>query len=297
MPEHNLLVGSQLHEPFHFISATDPGAVGAGKWWIQIPVDQSAGLIYRRNLANTAWIPTGGGSGGGGLSWTTAPLIATTSTSAGAVAYDSNYLYIATSINHWRRLKFTQFAPEGIFTFSSSGDEFGTIYFLGTNLNQNTNWTNPHTATYVTAVLSSVGVGGASELVDRTINDLYTGNAANSWMSIDLGVARTLIPNYYSIRARSSTSGGGIHPRTWKFQGSNNAVSNSVVDLNAATWVDLNIQTSNTTLTTINQWLSLPVSGVVVGYRWFRIFQTGVNSGGSNFLAMAELELYGTLTF
>jgi hypothetical protein len=50
-----------------YVSATDPGPVGADKMWI----DKSTGPPYAlwvRNTANTAWegVGTGGGGGGGG---------------------------------------------------------------------------------------------------------------------------------------------------------------------------------------------------------------------------------------
>ncbi|HEY3167259.1 MAG TPA: hypothetical protein VGK57_08525 [Candidatus Binatia bacterium] len=37
---------------FHYEQPTDPGAVGAGKWWADTTNDR----VGRRNDANTAWV-------------------------------------------------------------------------------------------------------------------------------------------------------------------------------------------------------------------------------------------------
>lgn len=60
MPEHRDLAGNSLHLPFHYVQTTDPGAVGAGKWW----ANTTNNTTNRRNDANTAWLSFGGASGG-----------------------------------------------------------------------------------------------------------------------------------------------------------------------------------------------------------------------------------------
>lgn len=56
MSTHRQLSGQQLHEPFHYAQDDDPGAVGAGKYWLEL----STGLIHRRNTGDTAWDIVGG---------------------------------------------------------------------------------------------------------------------------------------------------------------------------------------------------------------------------------------------
>lgn len=53
---HSQYSGSELHQPYHFIQESDPGAVGAGLFWLQI----STGNVSRRNDANTSWVGIGG---------------------------------------------------------------------------------------------------------------------------------------------------------------------------------------------------------------------------------------------
>lgn len=61
--QHNSLTGTHAVHPFAFKQSTDPGAVGAGKGW----VDTSSGPPYSlkiRNAANTGWDAVGATSGG-----------------------------------------------------------------------------------------------------------------------------------------------------------------------------------------------------------------------------------------
>lgn len=41
-----------FHAPFHYEGLSDPGAVGAGKWW----ADTASLLLKRRNAGNSGWI-------------------------------------------------------------------------------------------------------------------------------------------------------------------------------------------------------------------------------------------------
>lgn len=52
---HNTLTGIELHEPYHYVQAADPGAVGAGKYWLDTTV-ATAPVLKRRNGADAAWI-------------------------------------------------------------------------------------------------------------------------------------------------------------------------------------------------------------------------------------------------
>lgn len=51
MPVHNALTGNELHNPFHYNQSSDPGSVGASKWWF----DTANNRIRVRNAGNTAW--------------------------------------------------------------------------------------------------------------------------------------------------------------------------------------------------------------------------------------------------
>lgn len=183
--------------------------------------------------------------------------------------------------------------PAGVFQFDSFADDQGVAYWIGTNYGAE-NWTNPHDAGRVTVVMSSIDAGGPSNMVNRQGGqNNHTQNIANSWMSIDLGAGNTLIPSYYILQNRGQYTGNIL--RNWKLQGCNNASSNSVTDLNNATWVDLDTRINDTTRTdSPDAWGGYAVSGVSQGYRWLRIFQFLLDSAGANYLVLGEFEFYGT---
>lgn len=180
--------------------------------------------------------------------------------------------------------------------YVSDGDANGVFYFAGQNFTTSGVWANPHTDGRVVVVRSSNDVGTATDVVDRTTNDSYTGNAVNSWVAIDLGVARSAVVTKYSLRNRSFADRA---IRNWKLQGTNSAASNSVADLAAAAWTDLETRTGDVTMASVaNQWATYTLGATPAAYRWLRILQTGVNAGGDYYLTAAtEIEFYGTLSY
>lgn len=77
--EHSTLTALQLHEAFHYVQTSDPGAVGAGKYWLDTTA--SPYVLSRRNAGNSAWV-TVGASGGGSPIASYNPDIPPTSPSA-----------------------------------------------------------------------------------------------------------------------------------------------------------------------------------------------------------------------
>lgn len=56
MSVHSQFKGLEIHQPYHFIQESDPGAVGAGLFWLQV----STGNVSIRNDVDTAWTGIGG---------------------------------------------------------------------------------------------------------------------------------------------------------------------------------------------------------------------------------------------
>jgi hypothetical protein len=52
MTLHSAMTGLDLHQPFHYIQETDPGAIGAGFTWFK----KSTKVLSYRNDSNTGWI-------------------------------------------------------------------------------------------------------------------------------------------------------------------------------------------------------------------------------------------------
>lgn len=57
MANHETLTGTAIHEAFHYIQATDPGAVGASKYWLDTTTEPY--VLKRRNAGNSDWVTVG----------------------------------------------------------------------------------------------------------------------------------------------------------------------------------------------------------------------------------------------
>jgi hypothetical protein len=165
-------------------------------------------------------------------------------------------------------------------------------------------YTNPHEmgAGGVVAAMSSVGDGSPKWFVmhdhnGRTSN--YTDNIPNSWMAVDLGPGRQLVPNHYCLR--HGFAHGGFRLLHWRFEGSNDG----------ATWTVLKAHIYEASPFpehgySVAAWPVDPpaASGAGAagspGFRHFRIIQTGKNTEDDDFnplhdysLNCAGIELYG----
>lgn len=66
---HSDLTGpTNLHEAFHYVQTSDPGAVGAGKYWLDT-TGGSPFTLKRRNAGDTNWDVIGASAAGNGLGW------------------------------------------------------------------------------------------------------------------------------------------------------------------------------------------------------------------------------------
>ena len=114
----------------------------------------------------------------------------------------------------------------------------------------------------------------------------YTKNEPNSWMAVDLKGAR-LVPDHYELRSDQTT--GSHKPRHWELQASDDG----------RRWETLRSHSGDESLSaqpmSVAHW---PLDAAVVAgraFRHFRIVQTGKNSGGTDQLMCAGIELYGLL--
>jgi hypothetical protein len=64
---HSDLVQNNLHEAFHYVQTSDPGAVGAGKYWLD--TTSSPYILKRRNPGDSAWVTIGASAVAGNVSW------------------------------------------------------------------------------------------------------------------------------------------------------------------------------------------------------------------------------------
>ena len=107
----------------------------------------------------------------------------------------------------------------------------------------------------------------------------HTQNTSNAWWKIDFGISKKINPKHIALVGRATA---GSHPRNFKLQGSNNN----------SDWDDL--------LTVVGEgpnngtWWTSAITGSSA-YRYLRIYQTGVNSDGYNYLVIGEIEFWGVV--
>ena len=116
---------------------------------------------------------------------------------------------------------------------------------------------------------------------------IFTDNATNSWMSVDLGEGRSLVPSHYCLRSDRHVDHHKL--RNWELQGS----------LDGTTWQTLRRHENDASLAEVAMSTAAwPVHAGGQGYRHFRIFQTGQTSAwGGHHLMCAGIELYGRAKF
>eukprot|EP00729_Bicosta_minor_P002582 gene2582-biopygen6057 len=178
-----------------------------------------------------------------------------------------------------------QFAHTGAF------DGNGVLHWIGSGCGTK-EYTNPHgkpggVVAKMSSVYNNYGCTPSRFVEHAPLNqDNYTEDTANSWMSVDLGEGRHLAPDYYCLR--HGCSGGNDRLRHWRLEGSNDD----------STWTLLKTHANDQALPEQKySTASWPIEAAADGasYRYFRIFQTGKDSSGDNYLICAGIELYGFL--
>lgn len=141
----------------------------------EMAVNWNDGKIFTKTAAGSivSWT-LGSGGGGGGTSWVTAPASATASGTAGQMAYDGSYFYVATATNTWVRTPLStwvlpvisissqpsnQTASGGAATFSvtASVTQSATLsYQWQKSTNSGSTWSDISGATSASLTLSSL---------------------------------------------------------------------------------------------------------------------------------------------
>lgn len=174
-------------------------------------------------------------------------------------------------------------------TYVSDGDTNGVFYFIGTAYGQNTTWANPN-PTLITNSASSLDTGAAVVgLTNRAFalpEYCTTGNSANSWFKVDLGANNTLKLNGWTWRSSRFVVSSNFEVTAMKIEGSNDNTA----------WTQLDARTG-LTWTTDGQFQSWTFTSNGIAYRYFKVTQTAVNDGGSNYFTCGDLELYGEFTY
>jgi hypothetical protein len=144
---------------------------------------------------------------------------------------------------------------------------------------------NPAGQGHLTTTQSSDVDGSrpASKATDHSLDPnsgcSHTQSIANSWWKADFQSGHTFTPTHLAIVGRN---GGGQQPRNFNLQGSNDNSS----------WTDLLVVVNDGPAD--NGWWESAVTGAAA-YQYLRIYETGTNSSGANYLVLGEVEFWGTL--
>jgi hypothetical protein len=160
------------------------------------------------------------------------------------------------------------------------------LHRLGTDHGRRA-WVNPHTDGKVVAAKSSVNSGDHPHKFVGRSDDGYcnTKSQPNSWMSVDLGEGRTVVPTHYCLR---NDANGHCVVRNWTLEG-------KAADP-GADWQEIRRHDNDQTIAqqqyAVGAW---PVEAGGRAFRHFRIRQHGKNARGDDYLNCCGFEVYGQL--
>lgn len=186
------------------------------------------------------------------------------------------------------------YVPPVNLVWTADGDTNGLFYYLGTRDQAVYAPPVPQAASQTVAAGTRVTLStsafaytyGVSHLVDRAatgggVGDAFsTANAANQWIMVDL-LDHTFAPTILSLRHFNETGTALVN---FVVEGSND---------NAA-WTNL-LTVAGAAVPAALAWRHFAIAGAA-SYRYVRVRQTGANSSGNNYIDLAEMEWYGSLT-
>eukprot|EP01133_Synstelium_polycarpum_P005727 gene5727-6624_t len=101
--------------------------------------------------------------------------------------------------------------------YNSLFDACGVFYYIGTN-GYKEDWSNPAHRGRVRVTCSSTEKGNVTECVGRTPTECWSMDVPASWLAINLGSSRTMVPTFYTLRHGGNSKADCL--RNWTLQGS-----------------------------------------------------------------------------
>lgn len=185
------------------------------------------------------------------------------------------------------------------FNYEYDFDENGLFYYLGT-LGKTTTYRNPYEIDQVKVFASSIVKGSLADFVGRNSVNLRTLNEENSFIGIDLGKERLLVPSCYSFKNRNSSSHVML---CWQLEASNDKISFDILDRRIFSIANntkkhqsiekernLLKQPGCTSTWNLNKKIREKYPD---GFRYFLLKQIDKNSSGGYNMAISGFELYG----
>jgi len=170
-----------------------------------------------------------------------------------------------------------------VFEYEADFDNKGILYFIATN-GYSSDWKNPAKAG-IKVSFSSVEKGDMDNICELEPKECWSADVPSSWVTVDLGESRAVKPDWYTLRHGGNSKQDCL--RHWVLKASDDATN----------WVTLERHQDDKSLNSnfaTHSWDINP-ENCTKPYRYFRILQTGHNSGGHNFLSLSGIEFYGEL--
>jgi len=178
----------------------------------------------------------------------------------------------------------TPFRGLAQFNFTANGDNGGFIYWLGTS-GRKEKFHNPHESGRVRVTSSGLADGTEDLLVSRKKKPCRTRDEADSWICIDLGRNRAIIPTHYTLLSGSGDPGFDL--LHWNLEG---------YDARSDQWVDLHAETGAPRVLSSPWGVStFSLDARNTAWRYLRLHHTGRNSRGTQEMAVSAWEFYGDL--
>lgn len=195
---HKRLTGAQLHLPFPYIQAADPGAVGAGVWWYKNTTNQ----LYVRDSTNTSWTLVNGGGAPTGATYIT-------QTPDAGLSAEQALSGIATGI-----MKNT--TGTGVVSIATAGTDYTTP--TGTENLQNKTLNNTNTVTLKDTLFMLQDDGDTSKQAQFQASGITTAttrtytlpNASERLSLLNLGYQGVIGPKRTSATNTSLASGQSL---------------------------------------------------------------------------------------
>jgi len=171
-----------------------------------------------------------------------------------------------------------------VFEYEADFDNKGILYFIATN-GYSSEWKHPAKNGLVKVSFSSVEKGDMDNICDLDPKECWSADVPSSWVTIDLGEARSVKPDKYTLRHGGNSKQDCL--RHWVLKASDDATN----------WLTLERHQDDKSLNSnfaTHSWDINP-ENCTKPYRYFRILQTGHNSSSHNFLSLNGIEFYGEL--
>jgi hypothetical protein len=102
------------------------------------------------------------------------------------------------------------------FEYQTDFDDRGIIHYIATQGNSEP-YKNPHITGKIKVTSSSIEVGNAPDLLNKSPAELWTKDVPASWFTIDFGNNRAVFPTFYTLRHGGNYRADSL--RTWDLQG------------------------------------------------------------------------------